>query len=291
MIDAVSSSDAVEASSPAREALHMFMRNRAAILGVVLLLFVLLLTVVGRLIYPVDPFDIAGAPFTPPWTDRTVPLGTDHLGRNILAGLISGGLATLTVGGAAALLTLMIGLLVGALAGYYGGWVDEVLMRLTEFFQVLPSLILAMVLVSLFSPTLTTVTIAIGLVSWPTTARLTRAEFLKLKQLEYVKSARAIACSDAYIITRSHPAERPAAIGDFCDTRDRCSDPVRSRSFVPRSRRPQHHELGAHDRDGTAIRTRCLVGDCTAGLCHFLGRAGRQLDWRWPERRLQSEAA
>jgi peptide/nickel transport system permease protein len=192
----------IAASSPTREAMHMFLRNRAAVLGVILLVAVLLLTVVGRFVYAVDPFDIAGAPFTPPWADKSVPLGTDHLGRNILAGLISGGLATLTVGGAAALLTLVIGLLVGALAGYYGGWIDEVLMRLTEFFQVLPSLILAMVLVSLFSPTLTTVTIAIGLVSWPTTARLTRAEFLKLKQLEYVKSARAIACSDAYIITR-----------------------------------------------------------------------------------------
>ena len=96
----------------------------------------------------------------------------------------------------------VIGVLVGALAGYYGGWVDEVLMRVTEFFQVLPSLILAMVLVSLFSPTLTTVTIAIGLVSWPTTARLTRAEFLKIRQLDYVKSARAIATSDAHLIWR-----------------------------------------------------------------------------------------
>lgn len=180
----------------------MFLRNRAAVLGLILVAMVLAVTIGGRFMYHVDPFDIVGAPFTEPFTDISVPLGTDHLGRDVLAGIISGGMATLAVGGAAALLTIVIGILVGALAGYYGGWIDEALMRLTEFFQVLPSLVLAMVLVSMFSPTLTTVTAAIGIVSWPTTARLTRAEFLKLKQLDYVKAGRSIACSDAYLIWR-----------------------------------------------------------------------------------------
>ena len=252
---------------------------------------VLLLTVVGRIVYAVDPFDIVGAPFTPPWTDKSVPLGTDHLGRNILAGLISGGLATLTVGGAAALLTLVIGLLVGALAGYYGGWVDEVLMRLTEFFQVLPSLILAMVLVSLFSPTLTTVTIAIGLVSWPTTARLTRAEFLKLKQLEYVKSARAIACSDAYIITRIILPNALPPLVISATLVIGAAILFEAGLVISRARRSQHHELGVDDRHRPTLRARCVVGDRVARLCDFPDGSGRQLDWRWTERRLQSEAA
>lgn len=188
--------------SPMQEALQMFLRNRAAIFGMLLMGLVILVTLVGRLVYSVDAFDVVYAPFTPPWSDMTVPLGTDHVGRDILAGIISGGAASLAVAGAAAMLTVFIGVTVGALAGYYGGLVDEMLMRLTEFFQALPALILAMVLVSLFSPTLVTIAIAIGVVSWPATARLTRAEFLRIKQLDYVKSARGIASTDSYIIWR-----------------------------------------------------------------------------------------
>jgi peptide/nickel transport system permease protein len=194
--------DTFEPLSPMREALRMFLRNRAAILGVVVMTIVLLVTFAGRWLYPVDPFEIAHAPFTPPGTDWKIPLGSDHLGRDVLAGIISGGTATLAVGAVAAMLTIFIGVTIGALAGYYGGVVDEMLMRVTEFFQVLPALILAMVLVSLFSPTLKTVAVAIGIVSWPATARLTRAEFMRIRQLDYVKAARAIASSDAHIIWR-----------------------------------------------------------------------------------------
>ena len=97
---------------------------------------------------------------------------------------------------------MVIGVLIGAFAGYYGRFADEALMRLTEFFQVLPPLLFAMVLVSLFSPKLSTIAIAIGVVSWPQTARLTRAEFLKVKNLEYVTAARSIGTGDRRIIWR-----------------------------------------------------------------------------------------
>ena len=106
------------------------------------------------------------------------------------------------VGATAAAITVTIGVLVGAFAGYYGGWVDEVLTRLTEFFQVLPPLLFAMVLVALFSPKVSTIAIAIGVVSWTPTARLTRAEFLKIKNLEYVAAERAIGMSDMGIMWR-----------------------------------------------------------------------------------------
>ena len=114
--------------------------------------------------------------------------------------LIYGGRATLLVGAVAALLSVLIGITLGAFAGYYGGKVDAVLMKITEFFQVLPALLFAMVVVTLFSPTLVTVTLAIGVVSWTGTARLTRAEFLKYRGLEFVRAERAIGARDARII-------------------------------------------------------------------------------------------
>ena len=97
-------------------------------------------------------------------------------------------------------LFIVIGIFVGAMAGYYGGWIDNILMRLTEFFQVLPALLFAMVIVALFSPSLRTISLAIGLVSWPGMARLTRAEFLKIKNLEYVQAERAMGSNDTEII-------------------------------------------------------------------------------------------
>jgi len=100
----------------------------------------------------------------------------------------------------AALLSVAIGLTIGALAGYYGGRVDAVLMRVTEFFQVLPALLFAMVVVTLFSPTIVTVTIAIGVVSWTGTARLTRGEFLKLKGQDFVRAERAIGARNMRLI-------------------------------------------------------------------------------------------
>ena len=188
------------AESPAREAWRMYLRNRSAILGLILLSAIVLISLFGPPLYGVDPFEIRGAPFTPPGVDPNVPLGTDHVGRDILAGMIGGGRATLAVGASAALMTVAIGVLVGAMAGYYGGLVDEILMRITEFFQVLPSLILAMVLVALFTPSLYMIAIAIGVASWQSTARLTRAEFLRLKELEYVKAGRTIGATDKRLI-------------------------------------------------------------------------------------------
>ncbi|MEM7116890.1 MAG: ABC transporter permease [Chloroflexota bacterium] len=189
--------------SPAREAWRMFVRNKAAVLGLILFSLVLIFAVVGPYLYDVDPFKIVWRPFTPPGTDSDrVPIGTDYLGRDLLAGLIDGADSTLLVGATAATITVVIGIVIGALAGYYGGWADNLLMRITEFFQVLPALLFAMVIVALFSPSLLTISLAIGVVSWPQTARLTRAEFLKIKNLEYVRAERAIGSSDAAIIWR-----------------------------------------------------------------------------------------
>jgi peptide/nickel transport system permease protein len=188
--------------SPSREAWRVFRRNRAAVLGLAMLALVIVTMALGPTLWPVPPFDIVGAPFTPPFEQAALPLGTDYLGRDILAGMAVGGRATLAVGLAAAAITVTIGLTVGALAGYLGGWVDELLSRLTEVFQVMPSLLFAMVLMTLFSPSLGTAVLAIGLVAWTSTARLARAEFMRLRRLEYVSAARALGAGPLRLMLR-----------------------------------------------------------------------------------------
>jgi len=191
----------IVARSPFADAWTSFRRNRAALFGLLLITGVVIMTLFGPLIYRVDPLDIVSAPLLPPGEDG-LPLGTDYLGRDLLAGIISGGRASLTVGLSAALLTMTLGVTVGALAGFYGGWVDRALMRITEFFQVLPPLILAMTIVLLFQPSLASVAVSIGLVSWPTPARLTRAEFMRIRELDYVKAARAMGARNGRLIWR-----------------------------------------------------------------------------------------
>ncbi|MDP6564788.1 MAG: ABC transporter permease [Alphaproteobacteria bacterium] len=184
---------------PLREAARMFARNAAAVAGLVLFVTVLVVTLVLPFFYTVDPFDIVWTPFSPPGTENAL-FGTDYLGRDILAGIIHGGSTTLAVGASAALLTVLIGVSVGALAGFYGGWVDDLLMRFTEFFQVLPTLLFSMVIVALFKPSVVTVATTIGIVSWTAVARLARSEFLRIRSLDYVKAARSIGSRNRRII-------------------------------------------------------------------------------------------
>lgn len=186
-------------NSPTRDALRMFARNPSALLGTALLVLMLALALLGPWLWPADPFEITAAPLTPPFSEDAW-LGTDYLGRDVLTALIHGGRVTLLVGVVAALLSVTIGVALGAMAGYYGGRLDELLMRVTEFFQVLPALLFAMVVVTLFAPTLLTVTLAIGVVSWTGTARLARAEFMKVRGMEFVRAERAIGARDARII-------------------------------------------------------------------------------------------
>jgi peptide/nickel transport system permease protein len=120
--------------------------------GVVLLVFIIALATIGPYLYPEDARTMKGRRFQPP--GRSFLLGTDYLGRDVLAGIVAGARTSLTAGAAATAIVLTIGLLVGAIAGYYGGRVDNALMRVTEFFQVLPAFLFAMVLVAIFSPTL-----------------------------------------------------------------------------------------------------------------------------------------
>ncbi len=195
------SAEMMQVEHPFKEMWRMFFRNKAALFGLALLFAIIFMAFVGPFLYRVDPFDIVWAPMAPPG-EEGILLGTDYLGRDIFAGIIHGARATLAVGAAAALCTVIIGVTFGALAGFYGKWVDNLLMRITEFFQVLPPLLFAMVLVTLFAPTLWTISIAIGVVSWPSVARLTRGEFLRIREMEYVMAARSIGARNMRIIWR-----------------------------------------------------------------------------------------
>jgi peptide/nickel transport system permease protein len=185
-------------ASPLRETLGLFRRNPIGMTGALLFSSILAVTLFGPALYPIDPFDISGAPFMSP--DAEFWFGTDYLGRDIMAGLLVGGRATLTVGSVAALIAVVIGITVGALSGFFGGLIDTMLMKLTEFFQVLPTLLFAMVLVTLFGASLETITVAIGVVSWTGVARLTRAEFMRIRDLDYVKAATASGGGSLYTI-------------------------------------------------------------------------------------------
>lgn len=187
-------------ASPTRQAMVLLARNPTGLAGLLILTGLVFAAVAGPSLYGVDPLDIVGLPFSAPGEDPL--LGTDYLGRDLAAGLLHGGRATLTVGLVAAAINLCIGVSIGAAAGYFGGRVDAVLMKLTEFFQVLPTLLFAMVLVTLFGQRLSTITFAIGVVSWPPAARLTRAEFMRLRGLEFVKAARAAGAGPLYLIGR-----------------------------------------------------------------------------------------
>ncbi|MEM9578592.1 MAG: ABC transporter permease [Pseudomonadota bacterium] len=184
----------VKARSPMAEAWSMFLGNHAAVAGLVVLVAIVLIAVFGPILYPTDPFDMVWAPFSPPGEEGFL-LGTDYLGRDLLAMLINGARVSLLIGLAAAVVSIFIGVTVGALAGFYRGWVEELLMRITEFFQVLPTLLFSMVLVALFGASLPMITFAIGVVSWTAVARITRSEFLRIRELEYVNASRASGAS------------------------------------------------------------------------------------------------
>ena len=131
-----------------------FLANRGAAAGLVLLLLVILTGVLASVFYEDSPWMMVAQPLLAPFADPAYPLGTDMLGRDIAAGLAHGARVSLMIGIISTLVAVIVGVVVGALSGYYGGRVDDVLMRGTEFFQTIPQLAMAMVLVAIFKPCL-----------------------------------------------------------------------------------------------------------------------------------------
>ena len=177
-----------------------FRSNRAAVVALGLLGAIVTGAVIGPFVYPVDPFEMMGRPSVAP--GGRFLLGTDVSGRDILAGLIHGARVSLLIGLVASLGATLLGLAVGAIAGFYGKVLDTVLMRCTDFFLTIPSFVLAVVLIAIFRPSLINITASIALVSWPPIARLARAEFIAHRDREYVQACRALGMSNPEIIVR-----------------------------------------------------------------------------------------
>jgi peptide/nickel transport system permease protein len=180
--------------------LRAYFRSPPAIIGLILLLCVIAMAASAGWLFPRDPLALAGRPLVWPFANPRFPLGTDNSGRDIAAQIFYGARISLMIGGVATVIAIVIGIVIGALSGYYGGWVDNVLMRITEAFQTLPNFLLLLVLVAVFGSNIMTVIIAIGIVSWPAPARLTRAEFLSLRNREFVQAGRTLGLKDMKLI-------------------------------------------------------------------------------------------
>ena len=177
-----------------------FFANPRVIAGLAWLGLVLVLAITAPLIAPVDPFEIIDQPFLPPSGDYL--FGTDSLGRSIWSGLVHGARTTLIIAVIATLSAVAFGTALGAIAGYYGKFVDDALMRITEFFQTIPSFIFAIVLVAILSPSATSIIVAIAVVSWPPIARVVRGEVLSVKTREFVHAAVIAGQADLAILFR-----------------------------------------------------------------------------------------
>ena len=187
---AIAAIAATPPATPRNAALRAFLSNPSAVAGIVLLAAVALTALAAPLLFPGDPLDMVATPLLWPGQEAAFPLGSDSLGRNVATGIAHGARVSLAVGVVAAVLNLAIGILVGATAGYCGGRIDDLLVRITELFQTVPSFLLVIVVVAIGQPSVPVIVLAIGLASWPVIARLVRAEFRSLREQEFVLAAR-----------------------------------------------------------------------------------------------------
>jgi peptide/nickel transport system permease protein len=179
-----------------------FAKSPEGLFGAVVLAVLIVIALGAPLLFPRDPLAIAGPALTAPFSDWALPLGTDRLGRDVLAELVHGARASLLVGFAATLAAILIGASIGTVAGFAGGILDEVLMRIADAFQTVPGFLLALAFVSVIGASLPVVVLAIALGAWTGPARLARAEVLSLRERDYVASARVIGMHPAEIAFR-----------------------------------------------------------------------------------------
>ena len=178
-----------------------FSKNKSAVFGLIILFLVILMAVIANWIYPDDPFRLAGKPMSSPGTNGFL-LGSDTLGRDVAAGIDHGAKTSILIGLLATIAAVFIGIIFGALAGYYGGVIDDALMRVTEIFQTIPSFVFAILLVAIMKPSIESIVIAITVVSWPAVARLVRGEFMSLKNREFVQACHTLGMNDSRIMMR-----------------------------------------------------------------------------------------
>lgn len=180
---------------------NRFKRNGLAVAGGVIVLVLFVVGISAPLIAPYNPDSIDRRHvLDPPGIDH--PLGTDDLGRDVLSRMIWGSRISLAVGFVAVGIATIIGMILGAVSGYYGGWTDRVVMRFIDIMLAIPTFFLILAVIAFIGPSIWNIMTIIGLTSWMGVARLVRAEFLSLKEREFVLAARAVGASDMRIIFR-----------------------------------------------------------------------------------------
>ncbi|MGQ9493672.1 MAG: oligopeptide ABC transporter permease [Anaerolineae bacterium] len=188
-------------SSLVRDAMRRFARNRLAVSGFVILTLIVLCPVFGPLIARQSPYAVDLKNFRSP-PSRQHWLGTDPAARDVFARVIFGARVSLTVGLFSVGLYVAIGTFLGLFSGYYGGWIDALIMRLTDTMMSLPPLLLMMMLVTLTGPSLFNLILAFGLTRWPSIARLVRGQVLYVREAEFIVAAHAIGVPSMRIVTR-----------------------------------------------------------------------------------------
>ncbi|QED48054.1 oligopeptide ABC transporter permease [Cytobacillus dafuensis] len=183
-----------------------FKKNKLAVFGAIVLLTLLIVSILAPVLAPHSPYESTKGEFglydvlSPPSGEHL--LGTDSLGRDMLSRIIYGGRVSLTVAFVAVMIATFTGVLLGVVAGYYGKWVDTVIMRITDVVICFPVLFLAITVATILKPSLFNVIIIIGLVSWTTMTRLVRGEVLRLREMEYIEATKAMGQSDFIIIIK-----------------------------------------------------------------------------------------
>lgn len=179
-----------------------FFRSLEAWVGGLLLASILLMALLAGTLYPGDPLEMVAQPFLWPGDDPQFPLGTDSLGRDVAAGIFHGARVSLQIGVIAVMVSLVLGLIAGASAGYFGGKTDSIITRISELFQTFPAFLLVVVLVAIGQPSVNYIAGAIGVASWPMIARLVRAECRLLRHQEFILAAQTLGYGPVRILFR-----------------------------------------------------------------------------------------
>lgn len=175
--------------SYSRLVLKRFLKHKLAVVGLILFTLIVLMAIFAPLLAPHDPYAV-GMSYEKPSSEHL--LGTDQSGRDVLSRIIYGSRVSLAVGIGAVLVFVVIGTLLGAVAGYFGGWIDMVVMRMTDVFMSFPYLMVILVLVSIMGPGLFNIVLVLGVLGWPPIARLVRGSILSVKQMDFVQSGIAL---------------------------------------------------------------------------------------------------
>lgn len=170
--------------------------------GLAGLLLILLLAASADLIRAGNPLDMVAQPGQWPGANADFPLGTDLMGRDILAGVVHGARTSLLIGLSCGLLAALLGIALGVVSGYFRGGVEALVLRLIEFFQIMPSLLFTVTLVAIVGPSMGTIVFGIVITNWPSVARIVRAEVLRVRESEYVQASRVIGLGDFALVLR-----------------------------------------------------------------------------------------